>query len=304
MVKITKLQYDMEKDFLFDLPKIEDERGNLSFLEIESHVPFPISRTYWIYDVPGGEKRGSHAFKSQQEIIIALSGSFDVILDNGSEEKIHTMNRAYKALYVPAMTWRTLANFSTNSVCLVLNSGEFNEDEYIRDYDDFRTVLSNNSFTQKSHNPLHNKEKTPQYNTIFDCSFLELPIIENRAGNITPVESNKNIPFNIERVFYIYDIPSGAERGMHAHMYCHELLIATTGSFEVELDDGVNKKTVRLNSPRRGLHIPPGVWAKEKEYSSGATCLVLASKKYQQDGYINSYKEFKAYRSGDRDLHR
>jgi len=292
------IKYDQDKEFLFDLPKIEDERGNLSFLEIETHVPFPITRTYWIYDVPGGQERGSHAFKSQQEIIIALSGSFDVVLDNGTEKKTYTLNRSYKALYVPAMTWRMLANFSTNSVCLVLNSGHFDEREYLRDYEEF--VQKAKSHLSPSFYPtdfLPDKNRKPGYSTVFDCSIIEFPIVKNRAGNITPVEADKNIPFHVERVFYIYDIPGGAERGMHAHKYCHEVLIATTGSFEVELDDGINKKIVRLNNPRQGLHIPPGVWAQEREYSSGVTCLALASEKYDSEGYINSYEEFKKYRS-------
>lgn len=297
MVEKMNLEYDLNKEYLFDLPKIEDERGNLSFIEIETHVPFPIARTYWVYDVPGGQERGSHAFKSQHEVIIALSGSFDVILDDGEEKKIYTLNRSYKALYVPCMTWRTLANFSTNSVCLVLNSGSFNENEYVRDYKDFVQRSKCRRTLNHSNGLLISNVKEPQFNTVFDCSILEFPVIRERAGNITPVEALKNIPFNIERVFYIYDIPSGAERGMHAHKYCHEVLIATTGSFEVELDDGINKRIVRLNSPRQGLHIPPGVWAREREYSSGVTCLALASERFGLEGYINSYEEFKKYRS-------
>lgn len=298
MAEKMKLEYDLDKEFFFDLPKMEDERGNLSFLEIETHVPFRIARTYWVYDVPGGQERGSHAFKSQQEIIIALSGSFDVILDNGAEERVYTLNRSYKALYVPCMTWRTLANFSTNSVCLVLNSGSFSEDEYLRNYADFIQSSKSSEVSSVSDYKSFKEIRIPQYNTVFDCSIIQFPVIRDRAGNITPVEANKNIPFDIERVFYIYDIPSGAERGMHAHRYCHEVLIATTGSFEVELDDGVNKRIVRLNSPSQGLHIPPGVWAREREYSSGVTCLALASEKFGLDGYINSYEKFKEYRSG------
>ena len=298
MAEKIKLEYDLDKEFFFDLPKMEDERGNLSFLEIETHVPFRIARTYWVYDVPGGQERGSHAFKSQQEVIIALSGSFDVILDDGEEEKVYTLNRSYKALYVPCMTWRTLTNFSTNSVCLILNSGSFSEEEYLRNYTDFIQISKSSEILSASDAKTFKEARIPQYNTVFDCSILQFPIVRDRAGNITPVESNKNIPFDIERVFYIYDIPSGAERGMHAHRYCHEVLIATTGSFEVELDDGVNKRIVRLNSPSQGLHIPPGVRAREKEYSSGATCLALASEKFGLDGYINSYEKFKEYRGG------
>ena len=113
--------------------------------------------------------------------------------------------------------------------------------------------------------------------TVYDCSIIELPKIENRSGNITPVHGNLNIPFIIKRVFYSYDIPGGEARGAHAHKECHQFLIAASGSFEVVLDDGVNKRTILLNRPFYGLHIPPGIWASEQGFSSGSVCLVLAS---------------------------
>lgn len=129
--------------------------------------------------------------------------------------------------------------------------------------------------------------------SVYDCSVIELPRIQNRAGNITPVSNNINVPFNINRVFYIYDIPGGEDRGAHAHKECHQFLIAVSGSFEVELDDGTNKRTVSLNRPYYGLHIPPGIWASEKGFSSGSVCLVLASHKYQESDYIREYLDFK-----------
>lgn len=119
---------------IINLPKIEDERGNLTFIEEENHIPFKIKRVYWIYDVPGGQKRGGHAFKEQQEFIIALSGSFDVVVDNGTEQQTFSLNRSYYGLYIPNGLWREMNNFSTNSLALVLSSTEFSEDDYIRDY--------------------------------------------------------------------------------------------------------------------------------------------------------------------------
>jgi hypothetical protein len=128
--------------------------------------------------------------------------------------------------------------------------------------------------------------------TIFNCSIIEFNKIKNRAGNISPIEAHENIPFEIERVFYLYDIPGGEDRGAHAHKECHQLLIAAGGSFEIELNDGINKRTIALNRPYFGLHIPPGIWAAEKSFSSGAICLVLASHKYNEDDYIRDYEEF------------
>ncbi len=128
--------------------------------------------------------------------------------------------------------------------------------------------------------------------TVFDCSIIELPKIQNRAGNITPVHSRENVPFDLERIFYIYDIPGGEERGAHAHHECHQFLIAASGSFDIEMDDGRNKRTISLNRPYYGLHIPPYIWAAEKSFSSGAICLVLASHKYNEEDYFRHYDKF------------
>ena len=132
--------------------------------------------------------------------------------------------------------------------------------------------------------------------SIYDCSIIELPRLKNRAGNITVVNNNDNIPFEVKRVFYIYDIPGGEDRGAHAHKDCHQFLVAVSGSFEVEMDDGTNKRTITLNRPYYGLHIPPGIWAAEKGFSSGAVCLVLASHKYDEKDYIRDYRDFLAYK--------
>ncbi|MDY6283745.1 MAG: FdtA/QdtA family cupin domain-containing protein [Fibrobacter sp.] len=123
---------------MISLPKILDDRGNLSFIESKNHIPFKIRRSYWIYDVPGGQLRGSHAFKKQHELIVALSGSFDVVLHNGKEETRYSLRRSYYGLYVPPMHYRTLDNFSTNSVALVLSSETYDPDDYIWDLEELK----------------------------------------------------------------------------------------------------------------------------------------------------------------------
>ena len=128
--------------------------------------------------------------------------------------------------------------------------------------------------------------------TVYDCSVIELPKLQNRAGNITPVTNYKEIPFDIKRIFYIYDIPGGEDRGAHAHKECHQFLIAASGSFEIELNDGVTKRTLMLNRPYYGLHIPPGIWAAEKGFSSGAICLVLTSHGFNSEDYIRGYQDY------------
>lgn len=122
---------------IITLPKFEDPRGNLSFVEEGNHIPFKIERTYWIYDVPGGQVRGGHAFKEQRELIIALSGSFDVVVDDGSQKQLYSLNRSYYGLYVPCGLWRQMENFSTNALAVVLSSTKYEEADYIRNYNEF-----------------------------------------------------------------------------------------------------------------------------------------------------------------------
>ena len=127
----------MKSPQIIQLPKFLDVRGNLSFVEQFNHIPFEIKRTYWLYDVPGGECRGGHAYWENPELIIALSGSFDVVLDDGLEKTIYHLNRSYYGLYVPKGIWREMENFSTNSLALVLSSTPYDEKDYIYDYDEF-----------------------------------------------------------------------------------------------------------------------------------------------------------------------
>lgn len=130
------------KPYIIQLPKFTDPRGNLSFLENSNQIPFLIQRCYWIYDVPGGETRGGHAFKENEEFIIALSGSFDVVLDNGKEKQMFQLNRSYYGLFVPKGWWREMENFSTNSVAFVLSSIQYEENDYIRDFEEFKSWIN------------------------------------------------------------------------------------------------------------------------------------------------------------------
>lgn len=135
MVSLDKIQ-------IIELPKILDDRGNLSFFENSNQIPFDISRVYWIYDVPGGQQRGGHAYKDLQEIIIALSGSFDVILNDGSREKKFTLNRSYYALYIPRLIWRHMENFSTNSLAFIATDQLYKPEQYIRDFSEFKRMVN------------------------------------------------------------------------------------------------------------------------------------------------------------------
>jgi hypothetical protein len=129
-------------------------------------------------------------------------------------------------------------------------------------------------------------------NTVFDCQILHFQRIHNRAGNLTPITNNIDIPFEVKRVYYLYDVPGGEGRGAHAHRKLEQVIIAASGSFDITIDDGKNKKTVQLSRPYMGLHLKPGMWRDISNFSSGAICLVLASDLYDENDYIRDYKTF------------
>ncbi len=135
--------------------------------------------------------------------------------------------------------------------------------------------------------------------TIYDCTIVELPQVHDVAGNITAVENKKNIPFDIKRIYYLYDIPGGEDRGAHAHKKLEQFIIAASGSFDVTVNDGENKRTFILNHPNRALYLAPGIWRELSNFSSGAICLVLASEKYEENDYIRTYKDFVLWKSID-----
>lgn len=288
---------------IIQLPKVADPRGNLSIIEQLKQIPFEIKRVHWIYDVPGGIDRGGHAFKETEEFIVALSGSFDVVVDDGDEKKTYPLNRSYFGIFIPKGMWRTMTNFSTNSLALVLSSTEYDEKDYVSDYEEYKAWRKNNSklptisdakTSVRMSMPV-NKQMLNKGKSVYDCSLCELNKMHDPEGNLTYIYENVHVPFLINRVFYSYDIPGGESRGAHAHKKCHQFLIAASGSFEVVLDDGVNKRTVLLNRPFWGLHVPPGIWAAEQGFSSGSICLVLASHGYEAEDYIRDYDEFLKY---------
>lgn len=287
----------MKSPQIIELPKIIDRRGNLSFVEGLNHIPFEIKRTFWIYDVPGGESRGGHAYIESEEFIIALSGSFDIVIHDGFNEKRIHLNRSYFGVYIPKMLWRSMDNFSTNSVALVLSSTYFSEQDYIRDFKFFVNNVNNkvilvNIKSQIVSNLNELINTNPQTNSIDFCSIIEFDKHSHEKGNITVVENSIDIPFDVKRSYYLYDIPGGENRGGHAHKELYQLVIAAGGAFDVTLDDGNVKRTITLNRPYQGLFIVPGLWRELNNFSSGAICLVLASHFYKENDYIRSYDEF------------
>lgn len=285
---------------IIELPKFLDDRGNLSFAENYNQIPFKIKRTYWLYDVPGGITRGGHAEKNNEELVIAISGSFEIYVDDGNESKTFTLNRSYYGLYIPKGLWREIKDFSSNSIALEFGSVPYDVEDYIRNYNDFldyikiqqESVIEEQKEIEQTTGVDDNK-----YN-VFDCTMIELDKHHsNRKGNLTVVENGQTLPFDVKRVYYLYDIPGGESRGAHAHRNLSQLIIAASGSFRVTLDDGNIKRSFFLNRPYQGLYVKPGIWRDLDDFSSGAVCMVLASDVYMKEDYIREYNEFVEYRN-------
>lgn len=287
---------------IVELPKFLDARGNLSFAEQLNHIPFEIKRTYWIYDVPGGEARGGHAFKENQEFIVALSGAFDVVVEDGQNKKTITLNRSYYGLYIPQGLWRTMENFSTNSLALEFGSIHYDAEDYIYKYEEYlqfhkTQITTTPSLLTKIPLITNCLPLTKKYN-VFDCTMVELDKHhEDRRGNLSVVENGQTLPFDVKRVYYLYDVPGGENRGSHAHKELSQLIIAASGSFTVTLDDGKCKRSFFLNRPYQGLYVKPGMWRDLEDFSSGAVCMVLASDVYLAEDYIRDYQEFLKFRN-------
>lgn len=284
----------MEEPRVIELPKFLDDRGNLSFLENENQIPFEIKRVHWIYDVPGGESRGGVAYKTTEEFIVAMSGSFDVVVRDGEREWKFLLNRSYKGIYIPAGYWRSVENFSSNSVAVIAASTYYDPSDAIRIKEELRAWQPDASIDDRCIDDRLTLEKGKF--SVSDCGIIELDRHHSqRKGDISVVENGKEVPFDVKRIYYLYDVPGGADRGGHAHKELYQLIVAASGAFTVELDDGTNRKTFTLNRPYQGLLVKPGIWRTLTDFSSGSICMVLASEKYDEKDYIREYGEFEKY---------
>ena len=285
---------------IIQLPKFLDERGNLSFFENDNQLPFAIQRVHWIYDVPGGEERGGLAYKETKEFIVAMSGSFDVLVDDGEQQYHFSLNRSYMGVYVPAGTWRTITNYSTNAVAVIAASTHYDPNDAIRDYKEFKLWKKpaiSNHLPEKIHTSHIKHQSSETKYSVYDCGIITLDRHHSqRKGGISVIENGETIPFDVKRIYYLYDVPGGESRGGHAHKELQQLILAVSGSFTVTLDDGKVRRTFNLNRPYQGLLVKPGIWRTLDDFSSGSVCLVLASEKYDAEDYIRDYSEFTEYR--------
>lgn len=283
---------------IIQLPRVNDIRGNLSFFESENQLPFDIKRVHWIYDVPGGETRGGVAYKTTEEFIVAMSGSFDVKVHDGEREYKFSLNRSYMGVFIPKGMWRSIENYSTNSIAVIAASTHYEANDGIREFSEFKQYVTEKaSIFDTSELPNAPSIKHESISNVYDSTMLEFDRHHsNRKGDICVVENGMTIPFDVKRLYYLYDVPGGESRGGHAHKNLSQLIIAASGSFAVTLDDGNVKRTFTLNRPYQGLYIKPGIWRELYDFSSGSVCLVLASDKYDETDYIRDYKDFLNYR--------
>ena len=219
-------------------------------------------------------------------------------------QKTFTLNRSYYGLYIPKGLWREIKEFSTNALALEFGSIPYDVNDYIRNYDAFlaysKTIVANDMPQVKV--PVVEQEHEGKYDlfNVFDCSMIELDRHHSdRRGNLTVVENGKTLPFDVKRVYYLYDVPGGESRGAHAHKELSQLIIAASGSFTVTLDDGKCKRSFFLNRPYQGLYVKPGMWRTLEDFSSGAVCMVLASDVYKASDYIRTYEEFIDFRKNN-----
>lgn len=288
----------MQEPRVIVLPKFLDDRGNLSFLENEAQIPFEIKRVHWIYDVPGGEERGGVAYRKTEEFIVAMSGSFDVVVRDGEREWKFSLNRSYMGVYIPAGYWRSVENYSSNSVALIAASTFYDPNDAVRDIKELIT----NDASAMPNEPLRSMSRDKSLNEVKkykveDCGIIELDRHHSqRKGDISVVENGKEVPFDVKRIYYLYDVPGGVNRGGHAHKELYQLIVAASGAFTVVLDDGTNKKAFTLNRPYQGLLVKPGIWRTLTDFSSGSVCVVLASEKYDEKDYIRRYDDFLSFR--------
>ncbi|MDE7427630.1 MAG: WxcM-like domain-containing protein [Muribaculaceae bacterium] len=269
---------------LIDFPRHLDVRGNLSVIEQAEVIPFNFCRAYWIYNVPGGERRGGHAYKRNREIIIALSGSFDVTVDCGEEVFRFSLNRSYYGLYVPAGTWRELSNFSTNAVALIIASEPYSEDDYLRTYPEF---LAYSGSDEAVYVPGPHK----QLKAFLPINDLEVHHSERR-GDLCVIGPGSIPEFSLERVFYLYDVPAGQSRGAHAHRETWEVIVAASGSFRVTVTDINGTREHYLNNPGKCLIVRPYQWVDLAEFSGGAIALVACNGPYNNEEYIRDSEQF------------
>ena len=267
------------------IPQICDPRGNLSFVEEEAQLPFTVGKVEWIYDIPALASVEGNAFPPVRQLIVALSGSFNVEItaEEGNTDVV-PLNSPGLGLIIEAGVQRRLAHFSTNAVCLLVSAAPA---EFCH-----CNSAADSSLVTPSMVGLHSHTSS----SIAQCRLIELPrtMPAGNRGGICSIDNCSGSPFQIRRVYYLYDLPCDAERGGHSHKQSLTLLVAVSGCFDVTLDDGAGgSRTFTLNRPYQALFVPTGLWRTLENFSSGSVCLSLSSTLFAETDYVREYDLFR-----------
>ncbi len=265
---------------LSDLPRFVAASGNLSFMQVRDHIPFEIDHVSWIDWTSRAGAGNDDDARSSEAVIVPLSGGFTVELDDGSDQRQVRLDRADQSLYVPEVYRWALRERSSGCIALVVESGA-------RQAAEAGTVAA----LPEAMLPIDAGRST-----IDDCAVIELPVSAALSGRSSMLRSEREGDLKFRRVYYLTDIAQGASRGGHAHRELHQFVVAASGSFDVHIDDGTNKRSITLSRPDRALRLVPGIWRVLHSFSTGSICLVVASRPYEEDDYLRRYRDFRAFK--------
>ena len=260
---------------IIEIPKIADPRGNLSFVQFPEVSPFHPGEVEWFYDIMSDSARSPWQSFDNHLMIVCVSGAFDVVVKVDSNEKEFRLDRCYRALFIPERYEFRIKNFVTNSAGLIIKEGKADADKICE--------APTDSVIQNSHID----------SNIDDVRVITLDINSGKSGKSSGVINGDNVlPFDVRRIFYLYDVPAASVRGGHSHYQGRELIVAVSGAFQVELDDGMNRRRWTLDRPFHGLYVPTGLWRVIDSFSGGAVCMVLTSTDFKESDYVRSYDDF------------
>ena len=271
-----------------------DERGQLVVFEEHRDIPFHIKRVYFMYETAEGIARGKYAHKKLEQILVCIHGSCKIKLDNGREKKVVPLEKPYEGLYVTSGMWCEMFDFSPGAVLMCFASEFYDENDYIRDYEEFLNFVNNKK--EVNYAPVSHKKIISQDFVEKISEYKEIYLFNSSGdvdGKLISFEERKDIPFSIKRVFFMYDTLNGKiVRGKHAHRDIEQILVCIHGSCKIRFDDGHEKKVYTLDKPSEGLYMPKHLWGEQFDFSDDAVLLVFASDHYDESDYIRDYDEF------------
>jgi dTDP-4-dehydrorhamnose 3,5-epimerase-like enzyme len=292
---------------IINLPDLHDDRGNLNFFENYNQIPFAINRVSFIYvaSITSIDRSyGGYAYKENNDFIISLSGSLKVKVNSGSKMEIFYLEHPHYGLFIPKLFWYELSGFSNNFFAMIVSSNKFNKNDVICDYRDFclkkRDLFTSDLIPHRStRSAVERIIELTHSTSIHDCFMIKLPKQKTGNYNFTTFNNSEIIPFDIHRIYYLYNVHHDKIRGRHAHKKLWQLFVATSGSFDIILNDGKLTRIFTLSNPDNGLLVVPGIWRELNNFSHISVCMVLASLEYDPMDYIRDYNKFLEWKNNN-----